>query len=454
MTIIRLLVLPAALAAVLAAPALGQTPATADHARPDTAAPAGGPFDRLHFRSIGPAVTSGRIDDFAVLERDPRIFYIATATGGLWKTTNNGVTLTPVFDSASLASIGAVRIPADDPNLVWVGTGENNNRQSSSWGDGVYKSTDGGKSWKNMGLRDSKQIARIVIDPVDHDVVYVAALGDLWKSGGDRGIYKTADGGLTWAKVLDAGPDAGGTELVMDPANNKVLYAAMYQRRRASWGMNGGGPNSGIWKSTDAGRSWIHLTKGLPEGPIGRIGLDIFRKNPSIVYARVEHAKEGGVYRSDDAGMSWTKMGSTNGRPMYFGIIKVDPANDLRVYEPITPMLVSDDGGKTFRSDGAPNDSRGLPRHVDRPEQRRPHDDRRRRRRRHHATTRGRSGSGCRTCRWASSITSASTCRTRTTSAADCRTTIPGAGPVRRARRTASATTPGSPWSVATASFR
>src|SRR6185437_7104551 len=196
----------------------------------------------------------------------------------LWKSTNNGVTLTPVFDSASLASIGAVRIPADDPNLVWLGTGENNNRQSSSWGDGVYKSTDGGKSWKNMGLRESKQIARIVIDPVDHDVVYVAALGDLWKSGGERGIYKTADGGLTWTRVLDAGPDAGGTELVMDPTNNKVLYAAMYQRRRASWGMNGGGPNSGIWKSSDAGRTWVRLTKGLPEGPIGRIGLDIFRK--------------------------------------------------------------------------------------------------------------------------------------------------------------------------------
>jgi photosystem II stability/assembly factor-like uncharacterized protein len=350
MAIIRSL----ALVAVLAAPALSQTPATPAPATSNVAEPTGGPFDRLHFRAIGPAVTSGRIDDIAVLERDPRIFYIAAATGGLWKTINNGITLTPVFDSASLASIGAVRIPADDPNLVWVGTGENNNRQSSSWGDGVYKSTDGGKSWKNMGLRDSRQIARIVIDPIDHDVVYVAALGDLWKGGGDRGIYRTADGGLTWAKVLDAGPDAGGTELIMDPANNKVLYAAMYQRRRASWGMNGGGPNSGIWKSTDAGRTWMHLTKGLPDGSIGRIGLDIFRKNPSILYARIEHPKLGGVYRTEDAGLSWTKMGSTNDRPMYFGVIKVDPTNDLRVYEPVTPLLVSDDGGRTFRGDGAP----------------------------------------------------------------------------------------------------
>jgi photosystem II stability/assembly factor-like uncharacterized protein len=332
-------------------PAKSVAPAKPD-STPDTAPP-GGLFDRLHFRSIGPATMSGRIDDIAVSERDPRIFYIAAATGGLWKTVNNGVSLTPVFDSAGMVSIGAVTIPADDPNLVWVGTGENNNRQSSSWGDGVYKSTDGGKSWKNMGLRESKQVARIVIDPVDHDIVYVAALGDLWKGGGERGIYKSVDGGVTWAKVLDAGPDAGGTALVMDPANNKTLYAATYQRRRSSWGMNGGGPNSGIWKSTDAGRTWTRLTKGLPEGAMGRIGIDVFRKNPSTVYARVEHPKQGGVYRSDDAGVSWRKMGSTNMRPMYFGIIRVDPENDLRVYSPATPLQVSDDGGKTFRSDGA-----------------------------------------------------------------------------------------------------
>ena len=342
---------------LLPAPLRSQAPAKAaaavKAAKADSAAPAGGPFDRLHFRSIGPATMSGRIDDIAVLTRDPRVFYIAAATGGLWKTTNNGVSLTPVFDSAGMGSIGAVAVPANDANLVWVGTGEGNNRQSSSWGDGVWKSTDGGTSWKPMGLRDSKQVARIVIDPVDHDVVYVAALGDLWKAGGERGIYKTADGGLTWTLVLEAGPDAGGTELVMDPTNNKVLYAAMYQRRRAAWGMNGGGANSGIWKSSDAGRTWTRLSKGLPEGAIGRIGLDIFRKDPSILYARVEHAKQGGVYRSDDAGSSWRKMGSTNARPMYFGIIRVDPTNDLRVYMPATPLMVSDDGGRTFRSDGA-----------------------------------------------------------------------------------------------------
>src|SRR5262245_7122840 len=163
---------------------------------------------------------SGRIDDIAVLARDPRVFYVAAATGGLWKTTNGGVTFSPVFDQAGgMVSIGAVAIGADDPNLVWVGTGEDNNRQSSSWGDGVYRSTDGGATWKNLGLKETRQIARIVVDPVDRDVVYVAALGDLWKSGGERGIYKTTDGGITWSRVLDGGLDAGGTELVMDPTN-------------------------------------------------------------------------------------------------------------------------------------------------------------------------------------------------------------------------------------------
>ena len=313
----------------------------------------GGPFDKLRFRNIGPTGPSGRIDDLAVLERDPNVFYIATATGGLWKTTNGGITLAAVFDSAATVSIGAVAIPSNDANLVWVGTGENNNRQSSSWGDGVYKSTDGGRSWKNMGLRESKQIARIVIDPRNREVVYVAVLGDLWRPGGERGIYKTGDGGQSWTRVLDPGPDAGGTELLMDPRDPNVLYAATYQRRRASFGFNGGGPASGIWKSTDAGRSWGRLAKGLPEGPLGRIGLDIFRGNPDIVYARIEHEKAGGVYRSDDAGSSWRKMGSHNGRPMYFGIIRVDPVNDLRIYMPETPLSVSDDGGKTFRSDGA-----------------------------------------------------------------------------------------------------
>jgi len=349
----RALPLSACVSLVFAAEPTAQAPQPAAAKSAADTSFKGGPFDKLHFRNIGPTGPSGRIDDIAVLERDPDVFYIAAATGGLWKSVNGGITLTPVFDSAQMVSIGDVAIPPNDANLVWIGTGENNNRQSSSWGDGAYKSTDGGKSWKSAGLKDSKQIARIVIDPQDHEVVYVAALGDLWKSGGERGIYKTTDGGGSWTRVLDPGPDAGGTDLIMDPRDSKVLYAATYQRRRASFGFNGGGTGSGVWKTSDAGRSWTRLSKGLPEGPMGRIGLDIFRGNPDIVYARVEHEKQGGVYRTDDAGSSWRKMGSHNGRPMYFGIIRVDPVNDLRIYLPETPLGVSDDGGKTFRFDGA-----------------------------------------------------------------------------------------------------
>jgi photosystem II stability/assembly factor-like uncharacterized protein len=313
------------------------------------------PLDKLHFREIGPATPSGRIDDFAVLESNPAVFYVASATGGLWKTTNQGTTFEAQFTNETTSSIGDIAIAPNDANHVWVGTGENNNRQSSSWGDGVYKSTDGGKTWKNMGLRESKHIARILVDPMDHDVVYVAAQGSLWGAGGERGVYKTTDGGLTWNRVLVTDEHTGVTELVMDPSNNKTIYAATYQRRRAPWGMNGGGPGSAIWKSSDAGRTWTKLTKGIPEGALGRIGLDVYRKNSSVVYARIEHPKESGTYRSDDAGASWTKMSATNPRPMYFSQIRIDPNNDQRIYVLGVSLHVSDDGGKTFRGDGARN---------------------------------------------------------------------------------------------------
>jgi photosystem II stability/assembly factor-like uncharacterized protein len=314
---------------------------------------AASPFEKLRFREIGPATPSGRIDDFAVLESNPAVFYVASATGGLWKTTNQGTTFEAQFTNETTSSIGDVAIAPNDANLVWVGTGENNNRQSSSWGDGVYKSTDGGKTWKNMGLRDSKHIARVIVDPVDHDVVYVAALGSLWGAGGERGVYKTSDGGLTWSRSLTTDENTGATELVMDPSNNKTLYAATYQRRRATWGMNGGGPGSAIYKTTDAGRTWTKLTKGLPEGAMGRIGMDVYRRNSNIVYARIEHAKESGVYRSEDAGASWAKMSATNPRPMYFSQIRVDPNNEQRLYVLGVQLHISDDGGKNFRADGA-----------------------------------------------------------------------------------------------------
>jgi photosystem II stability/assembly factor-like uncharacterized protein len=323
------------------------TPVTTDDS------PGTGPFDRLAFRAIGPATPSGRVDDLAVLESDPSTFYVGAATGGIYKTTNGGTTFTSVFDHEGSSSIGDLAIAPTDPNLIWAGTGENNNRQSSSWGDGVYKSADGGRTWRNMGLRDSKQIARIIVDPVDFNVVHVAALGDLWRAGGERGVYKTADGGLTWKRTLHVDDDTGATELVTDPSNNKVLYAATYQRRRAQWGMNGGGPGSGIWKSTDGGETWAKLENGIPEGAKGRIGLDIYRRNPNVLYARIEHPTASGVYRTDDGGANWRKLSDVNPRPMYFSQIRIDPDTDSRIYVLGVQLHVSDDGGRTFRNDGA-----------------------------------------------------------------------------------------------------
>ncbi len=340
--------------AVVAALGLFTLSARADQTpRPAAAAPApaapADPFPGLKFRNIGPATMGGRIDDLAVLESNPAVFYVGTATGGLWKTMNNGTTWEVLFDDIDdTVSIGDVAINPNDANTVWVGSGENNNRQSTSWGSGVYKSIDGGHTWKHMGLRTSKHIARIIVDPIDHDVVYVAALGSVFGPGGERGIYKTTDGGLTWNRVLYVDEDTGGTELVMDPSNNKVIYAATYQRRRATWGFNGGGPGSAMWKSSDAGRTWTKLTNGVPSGNLGRIGMDVYRKNPNIVYARIEHAKESGTYRSDDAGMTWKKMSDVNPRPMYFSQIRIDPTTDSRIYVLGVDLHVSDDGGKTF----------------------------------------------------------------------------------------------------------
>jgi photosystem II stability/assembly factor-like uncharacterized protein len=319
--------------------------------RPAAAPPAAAadPFPGLKFRNIGPATMGGRIDDLAVLESNPAVFYVGTATGGLWKTMNNGTTWEVLFDDLDdTVSIGDIAINPNDANTVWVGSGENNNRQSGSWGNGLYKSIDGGKTFKHMGLATSKHIARIIVDPVDHDVVYVAALGSLWGAGGERGVYKTTDGGLTWTRVLFVNDDTGATELVMDPSNNKVIYAATYQRRRATWGFNGGGLGSAMWKSSDAGRTWTKLTNGVPAGPLGRIGMDVYRANPNIVYARIEHPKESGTYRSDDAGQTWRKMSDVNPRPMYFSQIRIDPTSDARIYVLGVDLHVSDDGGKTF----------------------------------------------------------------------------------------------------------
>src|SRR6476659_8150929 len=276
-----------------------QTPAPA--AAPQTPSPSPSPtptpinwssdpmLKRFVWRSIGPASMGGRIDDIVAVESNPYIIYVGFATGGVWKSTNNGTTFNSIFDTYSTHSIGDIAIAPSDPNVVWVGTGEANNRQSSSFGDGIYKSVDAGKTFKKMGLEDSQTIARIVIDPKDVNTVYVAVLGHLFGPNKERGIYKTTDGGATWTNVKFIDEDTGFTDLVIDPGDSKTLYAASYQRRRTSFGFNGGGPGSGIWKTVDAGNTWKKLEGGgLPEGLLGRIGLDVSRSNPNILYAQME----------------------------------------------------------------------------------------------------------------------------------------------------------------------
>jgi photosystem II stability/assembly factor-like uncharacterized protein len=304
----------------------------------------------LEFREIGPATMGGRIDDFAVVENNPSIVFVGTASGGVWKTTNNGTTWEPVFDKESVSTIGDIAIAPSDPSIIWVGTGEPNNRQSSSWGDGAYKSLDGGKTWKKMGLEATRHIGRIVIHPKNPEVVYVAALGHLWGPNPERGVYKTSDGGRIWSQVLKINEDTGVSDIAMDPESPDTLYAAAYERRRTPYGFNGGGPDSAIYKTTDGGATWKKLAKGLPYengGETGRIGLDIYRKNSNIVYAVVQHEK-GGTFRSEDKGETWKKMGDTNPRPSYYSQIRIDPNNDLRIWELGAPMFLSEDGGKTF----------------------------------------------------------------------------------------------------------
>jgi len=325
--------------------AAAKTPPTADAAPMDK-------FKALEFREIGPAVMGGRIDDFAVVESNPNIVYVGVAAGGVWKTTNNGTTWEPVFDKEGVSTIGDIAIAPSDPSVVWVGSGEPNNRQSSSWGDGIYKSTDGGKTWKNMGLAETRHIGRVVVNPKNPDVVYAAALGHLWGANPERGVYKTSDGGKSWTQVLKISNDTGVSDIAMDPESPDTLYAAAYQRRRTPFGFNGGGTESGIYKTTDGGATWKKLSKGLPYengGETGRIGLDIYRKDPNIVYAIVQHEK-GGTFRSEDKGETWKKMGDTDPRPSYYSQIRVDPNNDLRIWECGAAMYFSEDGGKTFNS--------------------------------------------------------------------------------------------------------
>ncbi|MCG6919772.1 MAG: glycosyl hydrolase [Acidobacteria bacterium] len=310
-------------------------------------------FKGLELRGIGPAVSSGRIGDLAVHPTRHSTYYVAVSSGGVWKTVNSGTTWTPLFDEEGSYSIGCVTLDPNDPLVVWVGTGENNSQRSVSYGDGLYKSVDGGTSWENVGLKDSEHISKIVVDPRDSDVVFVAAQGPLWRSGGDRGLYKTTDGGKTWSHSLDIDEDTGVTDVWMDPRNPDVLYAAAYQRRRHVWTLINGGPGSGIYKSTDAGASWTEMTNGLPEADMGRIGLAVSPANPDVVYAIVEAAEEGGFYRSTDAGVNWKKMSDYMSQsPQYYNEIIPDPVKVDRVYSMDTWMHVTEDGGETFKKVG------------------------------------------------------------------------------------------------------
>jgi photosystem II stability/assembly factor-like uncharacterized protein len=304
----------------------------------------------LEFRSIGPASNSGRVLDIAVDPGDAHVWYVAAASGGVWKTVNSGTTWTPVFDHEGSYSIGCLAIDPGNPSVVWVGTGENNSQRSVSYGDGIYRSEDGGKTWKNMGLKTSEHISKIVIDPRDTDVVYAASQGPLWSAGGERGLYKTEDGGKTWKAVLTISGNTGVTDVAMDPRDPSVLYASSYQRRRHVWGVIEGGPESAIYKSVDAGKTWAKLENGIPKVDMGRIGLAIAPSRPDTVYAYIEAGQDkGGVYRSTDRGANWEKRGDfQNVSGQYYKGVVVDPKNPDLLYAYDVWLKVSRDGGKTF----------------------------------------------------------------------------------------------------------
>jgi len=349
-------------------------------------------FKGLPWRSVGPANMGGRVADIALAPGNAKTIYLGLGTGGLFKTTNSGTTLAPVFDKESTASIGSVAVadaPLDWPGwkdepaeasapkkpddekekgkakIVWVGTGEGNGRNSSSWGTGVYRSTDGGATFTNVGLPDSHDIPRLAVDPRNPDVCYVAALGHLWGPNKERGIYKTTDGGKTWKAVLQIDENTGACDVLLDPANPEIVYAAMYMRRRTAYSFQSGGTSGGLYRSTDAGNNWTKLVKGLP-AQTGRIGLDIYLKNSRILYAVIEsdlggwwpdpfdnRSKEGGVFRSEDGGDTWTRVSPWNPRSFYFSKIRIDPTDDQRVYVLGYGLWISDDGGRHFRAGGA-----------------------------------------------------------------------------------------------------
>lgn len=349
---LSLFVLPFVLIASTAVPSWASSvPPRQDSDQPKDETPGvnSGLVSALKFRGIGPALMSGRIGDIVVDPVKRSTWYVAASSGGVWKTTNSGVTWKPIFDSQGSYSIGCLAIDPNDRFTIWVGTGENNSQRSVGYGDGLYKSTDGGMTFKRVGLENSEHIGKIVVHPDDSNIVYVAAQGPLWKKGGDRGLFKTIDGGKTWENILEIDEHTGINEVHMDPQNPDILYASAYQRRRHTWVLIDGGPKSGIHKSTDGGKTWKTINRGLPGGDKGRIGMAISPINPEIVYAIVEAAGGGGFYRSANRGESWSKMSSyVSGSPQYYQEIVACPHQLDRIYSLDTYNMVSEDGGKNF----------------------------------------------------------------------------------------------------------
>jgi hypothetical protein len=335
------------------APAAAGAPAAAQN--PFSA----GTFSEFRLRAVGPALMSGRISAIAVHPDDKQTWYVGVASGGVWKTTNAGITFTPVFQNEASYSIGAVVIDAAHPNTIWVGTGEANNQRSVGWGDGLYRSDDAGRTWRNVGLKTSEHIGRIVVDPRDSNVVFAAAYGPLWSSGGDRGLYKTTDGGATWTKVLEISEHTGVSDVAIDPRRPDVMLAVAHQRRRHTWTLIHGGPESGLHKSVDGGKTWRRVRTGLPTGDLGRIVIAFAPAKAGVVYAKVETAENTAIYVSLDAGESWERRGTVQAQPMYYKNIHPDPKDADRLYVPTVETQISDDGGRTFRTLGERN------KHVD-----------------------------------------------------------------------------------------
>ena len=309
-------------------------------------------LDAFSFRNVGPAFLSGRIADIAVHPNNESVWYVAVGSGGVWKTENAGTTWSPIFDDQSTYTTGCVAIDPSNPEIVWVGSGENVGGRHVAYGDGVYRSMNGGKTWDNMGLKNSEHISEIIVHPDNSDVVWVASQGPLWSKGGERGLYKTTNGGKSWNRVLGNDEWTGVTDIMIDPRNPRILYAATWDRHRTVAALMGGGPGTAIYRSVDGGDNWTKLTNGLPKSNMGKIGITISPQNPDVVYAAIELDRtKGAVYRSEDRGASWKKMSDTvsgGTGPHYYQELYASPHKFDRLYLMNVRVLTSEDGGKTF----------------------------------------------------------------------------------------------------------